>query len=414
MTARRLSSWIDGFLDLTADKPTPKIFREWTAISAVAAAMERRCWTPTYGGMILYPNLYLMILGVPGGGKTVPTKLVYEIYRDAFDKVDKDSHYIAPTSLTRAALADKLSLAKVKIVDFNKEPALTSYNSLYVIANEIDTLLNEYNADFMAILTDVYDCGRFVESIRYREEDIDVPNAQINMIGCGTPSWLLDFLPPTAWEKGFMSRQIMVYSDERVTPKLVFAVEGEEYIEPDTLDTADLIHDLKLIGAMFGRFHWTKPAIKEYNTWFLARMPPVPQHPRLSYYLRRRHAHLYKLCMVASASKSDELLVTLDDYELALGWLLNVEASMSGIFKAMTSGGPIVVMRDTWDHIYELYIKSGKKPVPEEKIFAFLHERVSSHYVALDVIKGMLGQKLIKEDPLNFIGMCYTPQKKPI
>jgi hypothetical protein len=53
---RKLKSWIGGFLELTSELRTTPEFRLWSAISAVAAGLERRVFTEIMGRPA-YPNM---------------------------------------------------------------------------------------------------------------------------------------------------------------------------------------------------------------------------------------------------------------------------------------------------------------------------------------------------------------------
>ena len=64
-----MHDWIDDFMLRTANVPSPKEFRLWAAITTVSAALERKCWTSASGGAF-YPNLYTVLVGGPGCGKS--------------------------------------------------------------------------------------------------------------------------------------------------------------------------------------------------------------------------------------------------------------------------------------------------------------------------------------------------------
>lgn len=65
---RKLDNWIEGFMEYTDHLPSPELFRKWSAIAAVAAALERRCWVHTMGSN-LYPSMYIVLVAPPGGGE---------------------------------------------------------------------------------------------------------------------------------------------------------------------------------------------------------------------------------------------------------------------------------------------------------------------------------------------------------
>src|SRR5215471_4394482 len=94
---RRLSSWIEVFLDFTEDKKSPSIFKKWAAIAAIAAAMERRIWIRTKTD-IVYANLYIFLVGPPATGKTVAMRLSSKLLRGT------EGLHVAPTSVSGASL----------------------------------------------------------------------------------------------------------------------------------------------------------------------------------------------------------------------------------------------------------------------------------------------------------------------
>ena len=70
--------WIEAFIDATEGIPSPPLFRRWGAISAVSATMERKAWIESLGTR-LYPNMYNIVIGGPGSGKTFVTSLVRDL-----------------------------------------------------------------------------------------------------------------------------------------------------------------------------------------------------------------------------------------------------------------------------------------------------------------------------------------------
>src|SRR5258706_6408772 len=79
--------------------------------------------------------------------------------------------------------------------------------------------------------------------------NIKIKSPQLNLIVGTTPSNLLHYLPEVAWEQGFCSRFIMVFSDERTI--------GDDFADVDTSLNLDLIHDLKSISGLVGQFKVT-------------------------------------------------------------------------------------------------------------------------------------------------------------
>src|SRR5258708_7370487 len=102
---RKLSSWVAGFLELTDGIQSPEIFRKWSAITAIAGALEQKIWIRSQGE-ILYPNLYTFLVGPSGSGKTRALRACNSLWQEL-----KESHYVAPIKLSKSSLVDVLSKA---------------------------------------------------------------------------------------------------------------------------------------------------------------------------------------------------------------------------------------------------------------------------------------------------------------
>ena len=64
MKDRILDSWIDNYLIYTDNSEPPRMFRLWSAISVIAAVLQRKCKLP-WGTLTFYPNLYTVLVGPP-------------------------------------------------------------------------------------------------------------------------------------------------------------------------------------------------------------------------------------------------------------------------------------------------------------------------------------------------------------
>lgn len=399
--ARKLKSFVDGFMKYTEGRGSPALFRKWTAIFIVAAALERKCWITTTKG-VLYPNNYIILVGPAGVGKSLCTRLAYDLLDGL--STPETQFFIAPTSVTKASLIDRLDEASRRIVRPMEDPSVIQFNSLQIVANEFGVFLPSWEAEFMNTLTDLWDCGRYAESRRTSGTKLNIPNTQLNLLSATTPAQLINLLPEGAWEQGFMSRVLMVYSGETIFTDL-FA----ELDENDELYSC-LEYDLREIYNLYGEFTVTIEAQNALNEWGKAGGPPIPEHPKLATYRQRRVAHLLKLCMVSAASCSNDLIIDLDNFTEALDWLVELEAAMPDIFKSLKLGGSARAIEECWHFIYDRYMRKNKKPVPADLVIRFLQERVPIHNVD-QILDIMERAKLIEKQFVNG-GTGYVPLAK--
>lgn len=399
---RRLSSWIEAYQEYTEILPSPPLFRKWVAIFYLAAAMERKIWVKTMGSQ-LHPGLYVILVGPPGIGKGQAIHLGETLLRAVPDI------NVGPSDMTAASLIDALNESSRKIIQLNAKEPFVEFNSLTVIARELGVLIPAWETSLMNNLTDIYDGFTVDQKRRGKDLRIKIEHPQINLLGACTPSYLNETMPAGAWDQGFISRTILIYSGERQR-KDPFADAGVDMATGRLHN--DLLHDLKTIGLEYGQMSFTTPAAQAIKAWIKAGCPPEPSHQKLQYYNARRIAHLLKLCMIASIARSGDKVISLEHYSEALNWLVEAEVYMPDIFKSMSSGGDSSAMEEAWNYMWAIYSKEHK-PVAEHRIVHFLRERVAAHSVmrVLEVmVKARMAEVSIQGGGFN----GYRPTTKQV
>lgn len=397
---RALKSWTAGFETYVAPKGSPPLFGRWTGIFTLAAAMERKCFVDTPKGR-LYPNLYTILVGPAGAGKTVAADVSYEMM------LHLEDHHIAPTSITKASMMDRLEKAERHIIRPQDTPSVIDFHSLTILSNELGVLIPSYENDFINVLTDLYDGKRYSEARRTTKREFELRAPQFNILAATTPSYLNNLMPEGAWDQGFISRTMLIYSGRG---------ESVDLFEEAALDRslyAALVADLKLIGESYGRFKFTPEAIEMFRAWMKGHEEPVPDHPKLQHYASRRQAHLLKLCMIASISTRDDFLVTEDCFAEAFDWLCQAEGVMPDIFRSMVVGGIQSVYDQTWHFAFEWWKKKEHKPIPEPILFEFVAARAPSHEVAR-ILENMERMNIFTAQHVAGVGKCYQVKPRPV
>lgn len=362
--------------------------------------MSRKVWVHTMGSDF-FPNLFIFLIGAPASGKTVPINVVREdIWRQL-----QDGYYLAPKSITSAALSDTLAESKVRVLRPAAVPPFVEFNSLAIFSPELGTFISSYDNDLMQRLTDLYDNEAYEERRRGKDLNLVIPKAQLNMLGGTTPSFLNQLLPTGAWDQGFISRVIMVFSgDQQIKP--LFDTPVTEQAMRD-----DLVTDLKNIGSLYGKMEWEPEAAKAMQDWHMAGGPPTPDHIRLLHYVGRRTGHMLKLCMVASISRSNELIIRKEDFASALTWLVEAETFMPEIFKAMrgsTMDGSAI--DETWYFCWSVWSKE-KAPIAEYRLIQFLQQRVPS-YSVMKILELLVTSNMLVRVSSDHRGYLYEPVPK--
>jgi len=353
---RRCHSWIDQFVEWTANLEAAPLFRKWSAITAIAAVLEQKVWVKTT--TLFYPNLYTVLVGNPGIGKSRSITAVTKFVRDLNDIA------LGATSMTMASLVDILEESKKSYVN-NIGAIPTEYNSLFISVDELSAFMHEYSKELVAGLTAFYDTNPYFQARRGRDIRAVIPRPQLNILTGTTPANLLNLIPANAWSQGLTSRIILIYSKDHPLVD-VFNVEYPD--EPE-----DLIHDFKLINKLHGEFGWTKAYAKAMNDWRVSGMGPMPTHPRLESYNARRYSHLIKLTMISSVDRSDSLILEEEDCKRAISWLLEAEGVMEVIFETTENSKDAQALEEI---LY--YIKGhAAHGVPESSVIGYAAKRLN-------------------------------------
>lgn len=388
--------WLNSFLEHTRDISSPELFRKWGGISVIAGALERKVWVRTLGSS-LFPNMYTIFVAPPGIGKTEITWRV----RDLWEGLEEI--HIASTSVTKASLIDELADATRRVIPESSRGIVDSFNSLSMCINELGVLIPAYENEFMNTLTDLWDCKYYSERRRSNKIHHEIKNPQLNMLAGCTPSYLMHTLPEGAWDQGFLSRTMLIYSGDRQVKSLF----SETAVDKEGL--AELQLSLEAIANLYGEIKFSPEAAASIDQFHMTGGEPRPEHPKLFSYNIRRTVHLLKLCMICSISRSDELIIQAEDYERALNLLIEAEFHMPDIFKAMAQGGAGKTMEDTWYFLFTIYAKENK-PILRHRLINFLQERVPVHNIQPTI--DMMEQGKMIEKRMTTAGDAYIPRGK--
>ena len=385
--------FIDTFLTYTAKLPTPEIFRLWSGIGAIAGVLERRVWTVTAGGSV-FPNLYTLLVAPPAIGKSVAIARAREIW------VGSRKIYVAPNSVTKAALLDNLAKASRKLV-INGGTGLFEYNSLAVASSEFGVLVPSHDTEFLSVLIDIYDNPTEFREDRRVSKSIEIIHPQLNILAGTQPGYLANLLPEEAWSMGFMSRVIMVYAGTGPMMDLFDVPEGDHPLQKSLITLATKMTTL------MGRCHFSPEAQVELVRWYKEGLPPIPEHSKLAHYNGRRLLNTLKPSMIAAASRTQSLVIELEDLNRARDWLLHVEQVMPDVFREMTQRSDAQVIQELHFFMWRIWIKE-KKPIHESRLIHFLHNRVPSDKI-LRVVEMAERSSIIMRQAGT---AAYTPRAK--
>src|SRR5882672_725201 len=371
---RRLNSWIEAFVEYTADLESPEIFRRWTAIATIGATLEQKVWAHTTDK--IYPNMYTFIVGHPGVGKSRTISAARRLCEAI------EGYPIGPQSVSKASLVDALKKSRRSVTNVALGIS-EEYNSMILFSDDWQVTMSEWNKELIAGLTTFYDViASYSEMKRTKEIDIKIKAPQLNILAGSTPSQLMTTMPEGSWEQGFTSRAMFIFSDDRHINETAF---GRKEKNPE-----DLIHDLHVISSLWGQLGNAENFIAQVDNWRRAGMPPVPNHPRLLHYNSRRFVHLLKLCIIVCVDRGQKLIITEEDYKRALSWLIEAEMHMPNLFQAGAGNADANAMQEIAHYVKALgqveegdLIKFATNKIPAQSLQRILDLMVGSRQIVI-------------------------------
>ena len=396
-----MRDWIERYLELTEGLPTPPLFRLWTGISAIASVLERKVWLPT-ARQILYPNLFIILVGPPGSGKSQSISPARRLL------ISSKKIMLAPTDMTKAAMIDVLAASKRRML-FDGQT--TEYHPLCVILSEFGTLISAHDLEFMSVINTTFD-NEDVSSQRRGHnsgKEISIKATNVNILAGTQPGYLSELLPETAWTMGFAARLLMIYAS--VAPKIDPFDTGE--------DTGALFNELRddliTFSKLLGPFAISEEAKALLRSWINAGLVPVPEHSRLAHYRSRRLQYVMKLAMIAAISRGGALHVIASDVERARSWLLAAESLMPDIFRDMAAKSDVSLMNELHRYAMSAWAATSPRdvtkrtPLHKSDLMRFLALRCPAH-TAEKVLDMMVLADWFAQDHNN--PMLYIPRAR--
>lgn len=330
--SKKKKSWIEKFLDYTDNSEPPELYRKWTAISMIAAALERKSFLE-WGTFNLYPNMYIVLVGPPAARKGTAMSAGSKFIKNL-------GVNLAAEAITREALIATLKKAFKTDIDTDKGGKIIPHSSLTILSPELTVFLGYNNVILMADLSDWFDSA---ERWTYRTKGSgtdEINGVFVNLLGATTPELLQTTLPRDAIGGGLTSRMVFVYEAKK--GKLVPApFLDEKQIELEE----ELARDIERIFMMKGPFAITEQFIKDWIKWYenQEKHPPFTDQ-RFQGYLGRRQTHVLKLSMIISASYSSKMVITHEHLKEAVTLLERTEKNMPGAFGGVGSNPLAPVM----------------------------------------------------------------------
>jgi len=415
---------IEQYIESCSHLTTSKIFAEWSLYGLISACLERRHWIniPGYSDKSnIYGNLYVLLVGPSGIGKTVAARainaqLIDELARNETrrsgdsvvptGKLIQPAINVAPTAITPEGLVQLMAekFKKTDIIlkkeDVLKQIQAPEYVGTMVLADEISVFFKETKHatnNMISFLTKGYDHDKFEDYTKGEGQKI-IDRMCITFLGATTPEHLSRLFGSTSVKEGLGNRFIYIWCED-----------------------SDFFHVYHRMSEASVKF--VKTFLKPWCNWLVNNYSPCEVGPGVeelateivldkmknpmntdmeaaSLY-QRYNIHLQKMALVRHFMRSKEPIIEVEDILLAKESLEKIEPNIHKCFKEMFTSDTEQCAED---------IKRLIESTPEKKMpAALIKMTLAGKYQPTKVTEVL---DLMKENKMIFLnGVSYFMKK---
>lgn len=316
-------SFIRNYIDYCSITESPEIYNYWSALSTLSALASRRVWIDQ-GHFTIYPNMYIVLVGLPGGRKTTAMEIAKNILLRVGDIP------LAATCMTKESVCLDM-MANIKQFQPPGSNIIKQYSPYMLCLTELSHFLAINPAHMIDFLTAIYDQEFYDTKTKNKGDDV-IPAPYLSMLACTTPNNILRYLREDVISGGFSRRALFIWSHKDGEPKAFPQITPEANAAMSkVLEYAAQLNKVK------GQFVWDEEAKQFYKDWYDSLFYSLIKHtdPTTLGYFKCKHVHLLKIAMLISLSESLSLKLELPHLKLGLELLKQVEDGIQKVFAGL-------------------------------------------------------------------------------
>lgn len=324
-----MPTYISDYFCTTARTEPCLDYHKWSMLMTLSVFAGRRFWLP-FGPYTYYPNLYVVLVGDAGSCKSSAMNRAKDIVR---------ASQVIPmpaSQSTKEALLQKMSSTTDGKPKKDPYPGQKfffhgdkkiEYNQYAIFATELTQFISQNPLGWIEFLTAVWDEPMIEVDTKNKGHDF-VMHPYITMQACMTPDIVKGFLKMNILSSGFGRRTVWVYdSGPGIVARPVFTQEQKEAEERCILFGQEL-------QKRSGAFTCSDECWVFYEEWYADNKKTLKDKaPNLQSWYRSKAEMLFKISMLIALAETDELVITLPVYRMALSFCNGIEARMGRVFE---------------------------------------------------------------------------------
>lgn len=328
--SRNFPNFLDAYEAWANDGFVPEQFNTWSALSAIAGALERKVWLPWSETFSYYPNIFVLLVSMPGIGKSTALNKSMGLLKELQAKVGTPN--ILPNQVTEAKFIEMMSNS----TSFELGGKQYFQSAGFYWASEASNSFKPVYGDLIPCFTDFYDCPPFWQKATIKGSENSLENVCLSLLAGSTFDYLSKLVTDENILGGFASRLIYVVHREKLVRNQRFQLGGNSGANKQRIDYRNaLMADLRQIHSMMGTFHATAEFGTAWEKWY-----PKFEHERqeikserMQSLLVRTNTNVIKVAMLLSAAESNDMQLRIEHWDRALKLVTENSKDLPVIFQ---------------------------------------------------------------------------------
>lgn len=288
-----MSNFLDLYLHHTGKSEVPRRYHLWCALSVLAASVGDRVWVRVSPARTICPNLYIFLIGPSGCGKGA----AIDVAMNLIEGVEVLNLYSGMA--TKQAFIDFLAKDGERDADGWK---IANRPKAYFVTEELAMSLpqGELAYGLLTFMTGIFmrPSQPITEGTRSRGY-IQVIKPTTNWLAGSNEAWLIESVPKSAMESGFLARVCLVQARRDRTKRYPQIELPHDWAEAK----AALQAWVQAYTWVEGEYTLTPEAVAVHDEWYLTR--PEPEDKSMDPSFFRADEMIYKLALLFSLSDWD-------------------------------------------------------------------------------------------------------------
>lgn len=391
--SRYYNNWLLEWSKLFVGTEVPETYTIWTGLWTIAAVLQDHVALQR-GGHMMYPNMYILLIGPPRGGKSYTGKIALE---SMIEPLGVETWAGSMSASFLAKYLDGIAL-RLSLQSVNAKPCLTFYSD--ELALTVGS--GEAAAEVLRIMTQLYDF-RF-DYGTHKHGAIHTQRPLINWLACATMRWLRRSVPGDLVDSGFVARliaQVDTLSDA-IVPELP---------ELDKERVQRLQADLVNIALLSGTYELSPEASEAFKDWYI---PAATQRRALRDEIAqgiygREDEQILKVALCLTAACGEDTLVSASAIRSASILVDRARKSNVEMFRALAVGDKMLELK--------MYLSSkitaAGGPVGHTDLQRATHSVIPDANTYNEIIKTLLEEQIIEAVSGPRRGQYYRIKQQP-